>query len=326
MIGKSIPLTSLRRAFVDICNGYSVTKWRDKLIYIKHLGHSDHLHYDDLTEQFERAAHAKGLPSEQDRLVYLKSNGYWSDEKDYNIGVQEDLISRFEEGRKSISIPSILKKHDQSIQDEKDKLSNMITERSIVIGMTSEIYARRLLEDYYILHNLFTDNKLTVSLFNESDFEDLSDNDVINLVDTYSEAIKSCTEPNIRRLSVQGFFQQYYYLCGDDLNSFYGKPICNLTFYQVQLGNCARYFKNIFENNDLSSLSGDRRSDPDAIEKYVIAKKNTDQTISEGRAPVGMNAQDIKDLGLEGKIVKAPNRQMNSTEMMAWIQSQNKGS
>ena len=307
-------LSNLRKAFADCINGYSVGLFNGNNIYIKHLSHLDHLDLDLLEQSYIDDALKRGLPSESDRLKYLAKHGYWSDAKEAEIESQRNVVIRFEEGRKNLIVPSMIETHDKAIQQEREKLNKLIGERMALIGHTADSYASSRIHDVYILRNTFSDIDLRNPLYKQCDFDDLSDLEVSNILLSYENAVKPCAEVSLRRLACQDFFQQYYRLCNDDLKSFYGKDICRLTYYQVRLGNYGRYFKNLFENNDLSGLDPVKRADPDAIERHISAKKGAEEAISAGRAPVGMTKNDIKEMGLENRMSKMPNKEMNMIE------------
>jgi hypothetical protein len=315
--------TLLRRTFVDICNSYSIGKWRDLDVYIRHMSHKDHLLHDDMKERFYKEAIAKGLPSEEEKIKFLINKGLWSNERENEIARQELFVRSSEDGRKHLNIPSLLEKHNKMIEKELEKLHKMYFEKANLIGLTAEGHANRKIEDHYLLCNTFDSKNLDHSLFSNDEFDDLSDFDVSELNDVYTKSIAHCSDSNIRLLAVQDFYQHYYGLCKDNLQSFFGKPICELTYFQISLGNHSRYFRNIMENNDLSHLSPEKRENPDEIEKHVIAKRNTDAALAEGRAPVGMTKEDIKSMGLEGKMGKLPDKNMSGAEFMRFLENSN---
>ena len=304
MASPPVNLAPLRRAFVDICKGYSVTSYQDKPLYIRHLGHFHHLSYDDLQARFEKDAVAKGAKTEAQRLIDLRARGQWSDQKEKDIEVQKDAIIRFEEGKKTVSQPSVLRSYDQQIADERAKLTKLVTEKHELLGMTAEAYAQRMLNDYYIVTNLFSDRDLTQLVFTTDSFDTFPDSVVEEILDIYNKAIDNCSDYNLRRLAVQDFFTSYYGLAGDDIKAFFGRSICDMTYYQIRLANIARYFKSIMEQSDLGRMDPAVRYDPEAIERMYTAQKNASAMASEGKVPANLSQQDIKELNLQGQFTK----------------------
>jgi hypothetical protein len=307
--------TTLRRTFVDICRGYSIGHHRDKPFYIRHLSHFEHLRYDDLQARFEEQAKAAGAYTEAAQMERLRSKGLWSDAKDRDIARQRDTIIRFEEAAKSVTLPSMQENYARQIKDERGKLEAMLNERAQLLGRTAELHAQLLLNDHYILTNIFGDQGLTSPLFTETTFEDLADSEVEALLSAYHGSIDPCDDRHLRYLAVQDFFTSYYTLCQDRLDAFFGKPVSQLTYYQVRLGNISRYFKTLIEQTDLSKLDPKVRTDPEAIERLYTSQKNMGKMADEGKVPANMTAQDIDQLGVKKQLTNVT-EELSATEMV----------
>lgn len=318
-------ITVLRRAFVDICAGYSIGYFQGKPLYVRHLSHRSHILYEDKQARFEEEALAKGAIREATALEALKRDGLWSDAKETEIERQRDAITRFEEGRRTVVIPSMIEHYDKQIAEERAKLAKLVTERGELLRLTVELYAQQRLNDHYIVTNVFADEALSRPLFPADVFEDLPDSDIQALLDAYHQAIEPCSDANLRRLAVQDFFTSYYTLSADNVSAFYGKPICELTYYQIRLGGIARYFRSIMEQTDMAKLDPQMRHDPDAIEKSFTAQKNMAKMEAEGKLPAGgMNEQDMKSLGLEGKMANVTEN-LSGAELVARLMKGKKG-
>ncbi len=317
-------ITSLRRAFVDVARGYSIGHL-DRPIYIRHLTHKEHLGYEDLEWAQKEYAISKGALTEEQRIDILKNEGLWSDDRDAAIARQKDTVVRFEEGLKTLVVPSMIRNHQGQIEIERKKLDEMTHEKAHLIGPTAETYAQRVVNDHHMMVNLFADDQFRVPLFAPETFEDLADSEVRTIHEVYVEAIKPCEEANLRRLAVQDFFTSYYYLCQDNLYSFYGKPICDLTYYQVRLGNLGRYFKSLMENMDMGKLEPGQRNDPDVIERGNISQRNMTTMSQEGKVPTGLTSSDIKEMGLQNTFSKVPPPGLSGVELVQWLRKNNKG-
>ncbi len=105
-------------------------------------------------------------------------------------------------------------------------------------------------------------------------------------------------------LAVQDFFTSYYGLAQDDIMACFGRPIFEMTYYQVRLSNIARYMKAISEGCDLSRVDPSIRNDPDAIERLHISQRNAEKMKAEGKVPTNMTSSDARDLGLQGQMTK----------------------
>lgn len=309
-------LTVLRRAFVDVCRGYSSCVHQDSHVYVRHLSHREHVLYDALQADYIAEARARGAFTEEERLADVIKRGVWSQAKEDDIAFQRDAIIRLEEGKRQLANPSMIESLERQIAGEYDKLNAIYSDRMTHIGVTAEAYAHQRLNDHYIINNLFKDAALTQPLFTETTFEDFSDVEVREISDMYNRVSEPCLDSSLRRLAVQDFFIQYYAMCGDNLFTFYGRAVVDLTFYQIRLGNMARYFKSLLEQTDMSKLPRNLRHDPDEIERHFTATKNAGSMQAEGRVPTNLSKQDIERLGLKDQMAVLPKRNLSGAEFM----------
>lgn len=311
--------TQLRRAFVDICRGYSIGRTTNKrTIYVRHLGHVQHATFEDIQRDFEEEAKARGAQTEAESLAQLAAKGMWTAAQEAEIDKKRDFIGRLEEGRKTIAVPSVLRSHEDQIARERDGLAKTLTERARLLGTTVETHANRRLEDYYLVHNLFADRELTTPFLEEDVFDNLAESEVAVVHDAYKEAVEACSDANLRRLACQDFFMSYWMLTGDDAHAFFGRAVCELSYYQVRLSGLARYFKSLIENTDMNRLTLVKRNDPDAIEQLHITQKNSAAMQAKGETPVGMTSEDIKATGQQFSALPPPG--LSGHELVKWIQ------
>ncbi len=121
-------LTTLRRAFVDVCNGYSCAYYKNLPIFVRHLSHFEHLQYDVLQLRFEEEAKKKGAKTEEERLSALLKKGLWNKSKDKTIEEQKSYITGLEEGKKTATHPSLTREYEKQIDEEKGKLNKLLIE------------------------------------------------------------------------------------------------------------------------------------------------------------------------------------------------------
>lgn len=315
-------LTLYRRAFVDVCNGYSVgrTKAGDT-VYVRHLSHVHHQFYDALQAQFEAEAVAQGAQSEAQRLDQLYAKGEWSPARETEIATKRDFISRLEDGRRLLPLPSQQKGHEEHIAREKETLLKTLNERARLVGETTETYAARRLDDYYLAHNLFRNSELTAPYYAPETFDALSDDEVDAIREIYREAVEPCSDVNLRKLAAQDLFMSYYTLAPDDARAFFGRAVCELTYYQVCLLGSARYVKALIDNTDMTKLSPEQRNDPEALERAHTSQKNMAKIQADGAVAVGMTPEDVKATGQQFHAPPPPG--LSGVELVKWMQRQN---
>ena len=309
----------LRQAFLDVCNGYSLTKFNGKQLFIKHLSHKDHLFFDDVYDEALKGAIDGGILKEKDKLEYLKKEGLWSDKQDIEIDQKRYYIGQLEASKKNFRYPSQLESHIKVMKIEEDILKKLELKKVDLMGMTAEGYAAKIQTDHYMLMSFFTDNELTNPLYTPDEFDQVEDKEFDQLFKAYQKESEKCSDFNLKKLSFQDFFISYYYLCGDEVYQFFGKPITSLTFYQLKLISYARYFKNLLEGVNLNNLPQTILENPDELVNYLTATKNGQDMINKNThanvSIVGGTKDDIKALTGEQKNA-LPNKNMNMQEMI----------
>ncbi len=322
-MSSSAPITLLRRAFVDITRGYSIGVYKGAPLYVRHLSHFSHQDFDDIQLRFEEEAKREGAPDEAERLSHLRAKGQWSDAKEAEIARQREVITSIEDGKRSVAVPSMIVHYEQQIAREKEILGKLLTERAELIRFTTEIYAQRKVNDHYILANLFRDKGLSEPLIVMSQLEDMEDSEVESIHECYQRAIEPCGDSNLRRLAVADFYTSYFNLCENNLQSFYGRPVCELTYYQVRLGNISRYFRSLLEQTDLSKVPAGVRGDPEAIERLHITQKNMQAMAADGKVPTNMSASDLEAAGMKHKMTQLPAKDnISGAELVKHLRAQ----
>ena len=83
---------NLRRVFADICRGYSVTQWRGKPAYIKHLTHFDQVDIDEVHDAAKADAIRRGIKTEEERLKWLADRKMWVIKDEIALRQQRDYV------------------------------------------------------------------------------------------------------------------------------------------------------------------------------------------------------------------------------------------
>ena len=109
-------------------------------------------------------------------------------------------------------------------------------------------------------------------------------------------------------------------MCNDDAYVFYGKPLVQLTFYQIELFGYGRYHKSLIENSEHKPPE-EITQDPQKLVEWFQSGKNIKEVLDksetagkEGTATslVGASKQDLKRLGLDN-----PNETINLAKKAA---------
>ena len=327
-------LDHLRRAFRDICAGHTRGTILGRPAFIKHLSHVDQVDLDTRRAEFYEEARVEGLETDEQALAEAIKRGEWSDEKERKLARAKLFIAELEEGKRKAIHPSMVtgyvQKIDEAIKDYKDQA----WQKRCVLGLTCEVHADRELNDLYIVTNLYSDAELTKPLFSEREFNHLKDDKVDEIVQDYNCAMEGCTTPSIKRLALQGFFQYYFQLAGDDLTACFGRPIFQLTFPQVELLRWGSHFRTLYANHDVSSFPPNVREDPDLLTDYAATVSKGKAELAqqganeEGAIVMGLKKEDEKALGVKSRGAGIDQNVLQSKfggNLMAYMMAQQAG-
>jgi hypothetical protein len=81
-------------------------------------------------------------------------------------------------------------------------------------------------------------------MFNSVDeFGDLDESKLIGLIYVYKEFIEMFNLDNIKKLVVSPFFMNTFFLCEDNIFSYFGEPIINLSKNKIDVFSIAKNYK-----------------------------------------------------------------------------------
>ena len=316
---------NLRKAFADICMGYSVLKLDPYgIIYVKHMSHFEQTKLDDYYDEFFSKAQAKKIPTKQEKAKWLDDKKLWTRKDDARLSEQRAFVTNMEKTMKQMFLKSQIDQQKKTLDIERAKLNKMIAERGGLIGLTCEKYAEQRMTNFYLLLALFKDKKLESPLFNDDEFNKLEEEEIDYLLSEYVGVIRRFEELDLKRIAIANFFISYFYNCEEDYQAFFGKPLAFLTYNQLNLLYYGKYFKSIMQD---SKIPDNIKDDPEKIEEFIAANAKAKEVMGKiggGDAPVGLvgaTKQDLAYLGLDGrdpdmqKAVKAGG--INSIEQMA---------
>lgn len=295
----------LRRAFRDIAAGHTRGIIADRTAFIRHLSYADQIGCDQKREEFYEEARAAELPTDEQKLVTLRKQKLWDDQKEQDLAAAKQLIIDLHEGKKkNAHMPSMVAGYLKRIEEaEKDYEVKMFAKRRL-LELTCEVFADRCVNDYYIVSNLFKDPAMAEPLYSEEEFDWFRDEMVSTIIQDYNRETASCSEQNIKKLAMQPFFQKYFQLAGDNLTQFFGKPICALTFHQIDLLRWGSHFRHIYSSHDVAGWDKKILEDPDLMTEYADSvskgkeKMQEQGAYNEGTVVLGAKKEDAKALGL----------------------------
>ncbi len=300
-----IPKSQLRGVYSDIIKGYSlVDAEKHGLIYVKHLNVWDTEKLDGKRDSYFNQAIRKGLPSIKEKVKLLEKDDLWSPKQEAKIKEHERFLSRMRETKRKLLLKSEMVRMSKDIDEEQAKLDKLLSEKNQLIGLTSELFADKKVNEYYIYLTLYKDKSLKAPFLTEEEFDEISDDQLGELVLLYNGVADKFSERNMKRVALSGFFLNNYYLCKDNPFTFYGKAIVDLTYHQSDLFSYGRYFKHVLSEMK-HSPSPEIMEDPDKLLEHYDIQKNQEKMDESGRhqsglasTVVGATKEDMEALGM----------------------------
>ena len=298
--------SGLKVIFSEILRGYTLVENKDfGKIKIKHFNNFDSAELDIKNRYFYEKARDQGLPTREQKIEYLLKEDIWDEKKNKEILNLKTMIAGLKNSKSKVFLQSHIDDINRQLEENQLKLAHLEIQKEELIGFCAENYAQRRINEHYMQKAILKDNG--EFLLSNEDFEDLQQDQLMGLISTYNKNTRKFESPNLKKISLSGFFTNLFYLCENNAYTFFGKPLVELTFYQVELFGYARYYKSLMESSE-SKVPDEVRQDPEKIVEWFESSKNAKEVMDksqtagkEGSATslVGATKQDLKRLGLD---------------------------
>lgn len=296
----------LRLYLVDILKGYSKTEFNSRAIYIKHMDSLSSGDVDLKKEEFYNKALKNKLPSMKEQEEYILKENLWSNEKNKEIEKMEEYISGLKKTKSKLFKNNDIDYINNQINNESKRLFALKLEKKELIGFTAEDYANKKINEYYMYISLFKDINLKDNFFSATEFEELENSDISNIVEIYNNQISKFNDKNLKKIALLNGHLSLFNISDDNPYYMYGKSAIYLTFYQIETFGYAKFFK-----NQLSYAKhkppDDYFEDPDKLIEWLESSKNAEELISKTKSKndtvatsiVGASKEDLKKAGLD---------------------------
>ncbi len=255
----------------EIFDGYSVSAFEGRDVFVKHISIRDQKYIHTYHEKYKNIAVCKGVESKEDREAYLKKEGLWEEADDLKMASLTDEIKNLKKTKDSVFLPSQRESFQKTIEQKAIELYELTSKKAEIVGLTAEGYASKRCNDEMLRFCIFKDAGLSENLHNEDEFSDLEINQIISLNEIMMNVSEKISEDSIKQAVLKPFFSMYLSNC-EDLKSFYGKPVIELSAYQMKLGMYAKVFHSIFQYTE--DIPDNIREDPDKLMAYSENKRN----------------------------------------------------
>jgi hypothetical protein len=270
--------------------------------YAKHFSLADQIHLDQKYEEFFSKAQAGEIPTKQEALQRMYDNGLWTEENEKWVAAQKEFIKNLEQTKLKLTMSAQIASVQKSIDGVEGKLKKQQEKRAKHIGTTCESYANVQMNSYTMIYCLFSDAECSEPLFSKEDQDYLSHEDIGLIVMSYNQGMKNLDISAVKELSVSPFFTSYFSLIEESPADFFGRPVHQLSFYQLNLLSYARVLRSIIKN---TAPPKQYHRDPDKLfewaEKGDKARKLMEKAGNEDKAfsMVGAKKEDYEQAGVE---------------------------
>lgn len=257
----------------EIFDGYTDITFKGKTVYIKHFSIRDQRYIHRFYNKYKSIAESKGIPSEKEMLDSLREDGLWSDDDDKKIIDLEQELDGLRGAKRNSFLPSQKKHIQETIETKQKELHFLFNKKAELVGKTSEKYGSQRSNEEFIRYLIYADQQCSRHFFTDDEFANLSEEEVEFFVKENDYISRRLNENNIQHVVLRDFFNMYMSQT-ENVSAFYGKPIIELSVYQLKLAIYARIFFNIFQYNE--DIPERMKQDPEAILDFVDRKKNKD--------------------------------------------------
>ena len=234
-----------KKKYKQLVDGVSLFSDLNDLIYVKHLSELDIGELELVTDKYHKEAEQKGLPSEKEKLSILTKQKIWSDEKEEKIKNLRKQLAVLQDTHKKLFLKKQIKNSQKGIDSLLKDLTSLLSEREELVGLTCEKFAEKKSNEEIVIHCFFKDREMTQKFFSEEEFDELHRDKLYYYIKIYNDVSKEFSAEEMKRLAALPFFINLFFLCDDNIYTFYGKPVTALTICQIDAFNCAKTYKSI---------------------------------------------------------------------------------
>lgn len=239
-----------KKKYKQLVDGVSLFSDANDLIYIKHLSELDIGELELATDKYHKEAEEKGLPPEKEKLSILIKQEMWSDEKEKEITTFRKNLAALQDTHKKLFLKKQIKNSQKGIDSMLEDLTSLLLEREELLGLTCEKFAEKKSNEEIVIHCFFKDREMTQKFFSEEEFDELNREKLYYYIKIYNDISKEFSVEEMKRLAALPFFINLFFLCDDNIYTFYGKPVTGLTLCQADAFNCAKTYKSIMSQGN----------------------------------------------------------------------------
>ena len=290
----------------EIFDGYSVSAFEGRDVFVKHINIRDQKYIHSYYEKYKNIALSKGIDSQEEREAYIKQEDLWEESDDRKIISLIEEIKNLKKTKESVFLPSQQKSFEKTIEEKSVELYNLNKNKAEIVGLTAEGYGSKRSNDEMLRFCIFKDPDFIENLHTEDEFAELEPREVMLLNAIMTDTSNKISEDNIKHAVLRPFFSMYISSC-ENPSDFYGKPIINLSAYQMKVVMYSRVFHSIFQYTE--DIPDNIRQDPDKLLAYSESQRNKDSNKggirddADASAVFGATKEDMKEVAKDSDSV-----------------------
>lgn len=319
----------LQRIYRDVINGYSKFSFANESIFVKHLSPVDLGNIQERDEEIYQEAKSQGLPTETEKLKIIIEQEIWSEGKEKEIAALKEEADRLSETMAKLIVKSQIERQRQILEKVEGKLTEMQKERLELLGLTCEFYSKKQLNQEYLKYSLRTDPSLEHKYLDKEKYDLIPDAELDALTLFYNAKMTEITQASIKKIAANPFFLNTFLICKNDPTVLYGKPVCKLTNYQIDLFSNGQRYKSVLEQAKTppNSLYDDIQLVVDWYESQLGTKVTMNKENMAGGTVFGASEQEVRQMAgssgderetvsLGREVKKTGKKQLNMKELL----------
>jgi hypothetical protein len=226
-------MDELKILYQEIVEGVSPSA--NRKIFFRHANELDYVEVVRQRHIFFHEYEAKGIPTESERLKISIDSGEWTQDQEDRIISLRYIISDNEKNLGNC-IPEQQAGIKLAVQKDKEELMNLLVERQGIMGATCDELSNKDASNYMAFLVSYKDRQCKVRYSNTwAEFDDMDADEIDNLVSSMNQTMNRFVENKIRQISVLSFFLNNFSYCKENVSTFFGKPMVEITNLQTTL-------------------------------------------------------------------------------------------
>lgn len=253
----------------DIFNERTEVDCSFGIIYLRHFKQLEVQKIFSRKDRYIKEAIKKGVPLEKDLLSDLIAEGIWDKSNEEKIKKTEEEIKNLQSGLKSIRLQSHRRNALSKINDLKSELGFLIKEKFSIMGITAEIYSERRVQRDFFGEIAFLDKDYKIKIDDAVEANNFDQQTEVQK--TQETFFKNFDDSMISKAVLSNFFAPYLPY-SESVLDFFGKPLKDLTTFQMKMLSYSRSFLNIFKNST-KEIPESVAKDPELLISFYEAEK-----------------------------------------------------